>query len=517
MFKVERALYMSSTKRRHIAIIGAGPGGLTSAMILARHGFEVSVFEKNGVVGGRNAPLRLGDFSFDVGPTFLMMKGILDAAFEEAGADSARHLEFQRLTPMYRLQFADRILEPTSDHAAMAANIEAAFPGKGALLDAFLKREKVRFEHLYPCLQKPYGTLGSLFSPDLIRAIPHLAANRSLFDLLYHYFGDEKLALAFTFQSKYLGMSPWECPGLFAILSYIEHAYGVYHTTGGLCRISQAMADVAVGHGAKLYLNTPVARIETANRVAKGILLESGDVVEADEIIINADFGHAMQSLFAPGFLRRYAPAKVAKKRFSCSTFMLYLGLDKLYADVPHHTIVFANEYRRNVDEVFRHQKLSTDISFYVRNASVTDETLAPPGKSGIYVLVPVPNLRGNIDWAQEHDPFRELVLEQISRRTSMTDIRQHIECEQSIAPPDWRDDYGVYAGATFNLAHNMTQMIYLRPHNKFEECDRCWLVGGGTHPGSGLPTIYESGRIAARMIAEKHGVSYQAAPRKLT
>lgn len=494
-----------SANGKRIVIIGAGPGGLTAAMILAHRGFEVEVFEKQDRVGGRNASLQLDEFNFDLGPTFLMLKNLLDEVFSLAGAKSDELLDFRRLEPMYRLEFDDRRLEPTTDRDAMKKQIAQAFPGKEDRLDAFLERERTRFDHLIPCLKRPYSKITSLLAPPLLKAIPHLSLGKSLYDLLYSYFGDPKLTLSFTFQSKYLGMSPWECPGVFGMLSYIEHGYGIYHVQGGLCRISDKMAETAEANGAKLHLNTPVKQLKLDGRKAVGVELENGETVPADEIVINADFGHAMTNLVPEGVLRKYAPAKLARKRFSCSTFMLYLGLDKIY-DVPHHTIVFAKDYKRNVDEVFLTKQLSDDISFYVRNASVTDPHLAPEGKSAVYVLVPVPNLRGDIDWQAERESFREKVLTAIETRTDMKDIREHIEAERIITPIEWNEDHDVYLGATFNLAHTIRQMIYLRPHNQFEELDHCYLVGGGTHPGSGLPTIYESGRIAADMIAKKHG-----------
>ncbi|HOO78056.1 MAG TPA: phytoene desaturase family protein [bacterium] len=493
---------------KKIVIIGAGPGGLTAAMILARRGFKVTVFEKENTVGGRNAPLRLGGYTFDVGPTFLMMKEVLEEVFEEAGADAGAYLEFRRLEPMYRLQFADRRLEPTTDRERMREEIERVFPGRGSSLDRYLIREKDRFDRLYPCLKIPYSSLCALFSRNLFKAIPHLSLNRKLFSLLKTYFVEDELALAFTFQAKYLGMSPWECPGLFAILCYIEHAFGVYHTMGGLFENSRAMAEVARANGAEIILGTPVRGILLDKRRARGVELESGGSVEADDVVINADFGHAMETFFPPGFLRKYSPAKLQRRRFSCSTFMLYLGLDRLY-DLPHHAIFFARNYRRNVDEVFRTKTLSRDISFYVRNASATDSSLAPAGHSAVYVLVPVPNLRSGIDWEREREPFRELVIDMMEQRAGMKNLRGAIREEKVITPADWDKDYNVYIGSVFNLGHNLRNMIYLRPHNRFEECAGCYLVGGGTHPGSGLPTIFESGRISANMISEKYGVAY--------
>jgi phytoene desaturase len=214
-----------------------------------------------------------------------------------------------------------------------------------------------------------------------------------------------------------------------------------------------------------------------------------------------------MKHLVPPGALRKYAPANVDAREYSCSTFMLYLGLDKVY-DLPHHTIFFAGDYKKNISDIFQAKTLSDDLSFYIRNASVTDPSLAPMGHSAIYVLVPVPNRTAAIDWAKETAAFRDRVLTAMETRGGMTHLRQHIREEIVYTPQTWQD-MNIHFGATFNLAHSLNQMLYFRPRNKFEELDNCYLVGGGTHPGSGLPTIYESGRIAANLIARRYGVEF--------
>jgi len=498
---------------KHIAIIGAGPGGLTSAMILAKRGFRVSVFEAQARVGGRNGAFKLGPYTFDIGPTFLMLKPILDEVFEEAGADCDEVIKMRELKPMYRLQFEDKYIEPINDVEKMKTEIARVFPGQEKAYATFFGREQKRFDALYPCLQKSYHSWKSFLSLNLIKAVPHLAFGKSLYDIMVKNFHEEQLALSFTFQAKYLGMSPWECPGMFAIIPYIEHAFGIYHPIGGLSRISDTMADTARANGAEIHLNSPVKQILVLDGAARGVELENGETVEADEVIINADFAYAASTLFAPGVLKKYSPAKLEKKKFSCSTFMLYLGLDKQY-DLPHHVIFFAKDYKKNVDDIFHLREPDNDLSVYVRNASITDPTLAPEGHSAVYVLVPMPNLRAGIDWEEKKAVFRETVLDIMEQRGGITNLREHIVEEKVMTPADWRDDLNVYAGATFNLAHSWDQMIHLRPRNKFEEIDNCYLTGGGTHPGSGLPTIYESGRIAANLISRKYGVEFTSANR---
>lgn len=488
---------------KRIAVIGAGPGGLTAAMILARRGLDVTLYEREEHVGGRNGALKLGPYTFDIGPTFLMMTPILRGMFDEAGRSLDDYCEVTTLDPMYKLCFADREVFPTADRTRMREQIGRLFPGNEAGYDRFLMREKVRFDKMYPCLQKDYSTLVSMVSRPLRDAIPHLSLGRSLFGELGRYFNDERLRAAFTFQAKYLGMSPWKCPAAFTIVPYIEHMYGIDHVTGGLSAISDAMAGVFAEHGGTLHLGRPVRHVLTEGRVARGVETDDGERYEYDAVVINADFGAAMANLFEPGVIRKWTPARLRGKVYSCSTFMLYLGLDTRYAD-PHHQIVFAEDYRRNVADIVRGDTISEDMSIYVRNAGITDSTLAPKGHSAVYVLVPVPNTLKSPAWTAERiAQYRSAVLARIAGRTGMKDIESHIVEEHVITPAMWERDYGLFLGATFNLGHNLRQMLYFRPRNRFEEVGRCYLVGGGTHPGSGLPTIYESGRISAGLLVD--------------
>jgi phytoene desaturase len=267
------------------------------------------------------------------------------------------------------------------------------------------------------------------------------------------------------------------------------------------------MAKVCGELGVELRLGSPVKQLVVDGRRVRGAELASGEKVLGDETVLNADFGYAMKHLVPAGILKKYSPEKVDGRTYSCSTFMLYLGLDKVYG-LPHHTIFFAGDYRRNIQDIFQNKVLSEDLSFYVRNASVSDATLAPAGHSAVYVLVPVPNRTAAIDWSREKGAFRDRVLAAMEKRAGMTDLRAHIKEEIVFSPQTW-EGMNIQYGATFNLAHSLGQMLYFRPRNKFEELENCYLVGGGTHPGSGLPTIYESGRIAANLISRRYGVRF--------
>ncbi|NNE91784.1 MAG: phytoene desaturase [Verrucomicrobiales bacterium] len=491
-----------------IAIIGGGPGGVASALLMASRGFEVHLFEKHGQLGGRTSCIEEKGYRFDVGPTFLMMKDILDRIFTEAGKKSEDYLDFIRLDPMYEIRFGDRKFRAFDKTEDTKAEIERLFPGQSAGMDRFLEREKARLKELLPALQRDFSSPAKMLSPSLLSAIPHLSLGSTVFENLTKYFSDPDLALLFSFQSKYLGMSAWQCPGAFAMLSYMEHAHGIYHTMGGLSEIPASMGRAAEDCGAKIHLNRGVKQLVLEGRAVKGVELEDGEIFYADEVIINADFAHAMHNLVPTGAAKKYTPEKVDGLKYSCSTFMMHVGLDKIY-DLPHHTIIFAKDYKKNVDEIFDTGLESEDISFYVRNASVTDPTLAPPGKSSLYILVPTPNLDGDIDWDTARSRYRKLVIDSMNDRLGIDDFEDHIEVEKIYTPKTWQTELDIHKGATFNLSHCLSQMAFLRPRNKFDDFENCYLVGGGTHPGSGLPTIFESARISSNLICDAAGVSY--------
>lgn len=491
-------------QKKKIIIIGAGPGGLSSAMILAHRDYEVTVYEKQDYIGGRTSALKAGDFTFELGPTFVMLPQAFEEVFELSGRKLADYITWKRLDTLYRLSFRDgREFNVSFDKEKLKAEIARLFPGDEAGYERYLKAQQRKFERMYPCLKVPYEHWYDYLRLKLLRAAPVMDLFTPLYDVMGKFFKHDDMKISMTFQAKYLGMSPWECPGPFSILSYIEHAFGIYHPIGGVHKIPEAMAKVAREDGADIRLGNGVERIIVEDGRVVGVKLADGTEDRGDFVIMNADAAMGMSKLIPEAYRGRWSDERLEKQPYSCSTFMMYLGLDKKY-DLPHHNIFFAEDYKENIAEIFEKKTLPQDPSFYIQNASVTDPTLAPEGKSTIYVLVPVPNLSADIDWMVEKAKYRDLVLKQIAERTEMKDIAEHIEIERVVTPLDWRDKIDVFKGAVFNIAHTLGQMLYLRPHNEFESLPGLYLVGGGTHPGSGLPTILESGRIAADLIDAK-------------
>lgn len=485
-------------------------------MLLAARGFNVTMFDTHKVVGGRNAPLYVGHTRFDTGPTILVMKFILDLVFKESKRNSDDYLKFTRLHPMYRLQYGpDKYIDcyDVSQKEKMIEEMRRVFPKDVDAYSRYIEYERSRYDKVMPLLQRPFLGYHTMMYPDAIKSLPHITLGKSMHNLVGKYFGDPLAKISFSFQSKYLGMTPWECPAVLGILPYVEHAYGCWHTEGGMSEISNAMAKVFSEHGGQLKLGTPVQQLILDGRKVKGVRTAEGEHY-FDEVVMNADFANSINKLVpnAEEILKSWKPSKIAKKSFSCSTFMYYVALDKFYPELQHHTISFADDYQNNMTTMGK-GVITDDFTLYIRNATINDATLSPKGKSGLYIMIFVPNLiSSKTDWgnAEVINTMKEKAIKHIATRCGIKDLRDHIEAEHIITPNMWRDNMNVYQGAIFSLSHSFFQMLSFRPRNKFHELDNLYLVGGSTHPGSGLPVIWESARITSKLVCDKYGIDYE-------
>lgn len=509
-----------STGRRTVGIIGAGPGGLAAAMLLARQGTDVTVFERLPRVGGRSGTIvapfadgARGAFRFDMGPTFFLYPRVLADIFAACDRRLEDEVELIRLDPQYHLVFeAGGELQATGDMTRLAREVAKLSPDDARALPRFMADNRAKFAAFRPALESAFHDVRAFATPAMMRALPKLRPHRTVDTDLATYFKDPRVRLAFSFQSKYLGMSPFQCPSLFTILAFMEYEYGVWHPRGGCGAVMDAMARVAVEEGADIRLDEPVEKIIFDGRQARGVRTRSGER-RFDALVINADFAHTMAAL-VPNHLRpAWSDERIARKKFSCSTFMLYLGIEGRLDGLAHHTIYLSKDYRRNVQEIESGLAPPEEPSFYVQNASVTDDSLAPPGHSTLYVLVPVSNLTtASADWPAIQARYRRLTLDRLAR-IGVPDLERRIRFEKMVTPIDWQNDMAIHRGATFNLAHSMRQMFHMRPRNRFRDLGGVYLVGGGTHPGSGLPVIFESARITTRLLAQDLRLQPASAP----
>ncbi len=490
---------------KQVIVVGAGPGGLASAILLAAQGLKVTVLERLPIVGGRTSSIEAQGYRFDLGPTIFIYPRVLDEILQIAGTSLASEVELARLDPQYRIMFGSGgAVDCTPDIQGMERQIAKLSPADVPGLRRFLDENRTKLDVMRPYLENPFAGWWDLLKMNLAKMLPFLHPTQSLEEYLRRFFSDERVRLAFCFQSKYLGMSPFHCPSLFSILAFLEYEYGVFHPVGGCSALTTALARVAERMGVEIRLSEPVNEILFAGKRAIGARTEQRNY-HADAIVVNADFARAMERLVPDTLRKRWTNKKLAKKKYSCSTFMMYLGVEGSF-DLPHHTFHIAEDFSRNLDEIERQHVLSEDPSFYVQNATVTDPTLAPKGHSTIYVLAPVTHQHPNVDWSKERKRYRDLMLHQIKKAGYDIDAKR-IRFEHIVTPADWDSKYEIYQGATFSLAHTLDQMLHLRPHNRFEDVDGMYLVGGGTHPGSGLPVIFESARMSSKVLLEDFGM----------
>jgi phytoene desaturase len=492
----------------HVVIVGAGPGGLTAAVLLSKAGVRVTVVERLSQMGGRTSTFSQAGFTFDYGPTFFHYPQVLDKILRSAGYDLWHELDLIRLDPNYRLIFGSggEILA-TSNLRKMKSSVAQLNPRDAERLSSFLIDNRKKLDSFRPFLESPFHNWQDAVRLNVLKLLPTLKPWRSLDSELSRYFADPRVRLAFSFQSKYLGMSPFECPSLFTILAFLEYEYGVYHPRGGCGSVTAALGRIATELGADIRLQEPVTEILFEGRKAVGVKTANGGLYKSDAVVVNGDFARAMTRLVPNHLRRRWRDRALAKKSMSCSAFMMYLGLRGRYEKLSHHTIYISKDYAGNMHDIGRAHALSSDPSYYVQNACVTDPGLAPAGKSTLYVLVPVTHQTRRVDWERERPRYRELVLDKLSE-VGVADIRSKIEFERILTPADWDSDFELYKGAVFGLSHTWSQMLHLRPRNRFAEVDRMYLVGGSTHPGSGLPVIFESARISSRLVLEDLGIS---------
>nr|WP_321984357.1 phytoene desaturase family protein [uncultured Lichenicoccus sp.] len=497
---------------RAVSIIGAGPGGLASAMLLANAGADVTVYERHAQVGGRSGTIEgasaHGRFHFDIGPTFFLYPRILSDIFAECGRSLEDSVELIRLGSHYDLLFENGPrITATSDIEALQRSVATISAKDAAAIPAFLADNRAKLEAFRPVLQRPFESWRDLLRPDMLRALPLLRPGRSVDRDLKTFFSDPRVRLGFSFQSKYLGMSPYRCPSLFTILAFMEYEFGIFHPRGGTGAVMRAMADAARQMGVRFRMGEPVRELLIEGRRVTGLRTDRG-VQKSDAVVLNADFLASMTNLVPDAKRRKWSNRRIARKQLSCSTFMLYLGIRGTLPDVAHHTIFLSREYEQNFREINEGRIAPQVPSFYMQNACVTDPALAPPGCSTLYVLVPVGHTReGGLEWdAAQRARYRALALQRLMQ-AGLPDIENRILFEKTVTPADWESELDVHRGAVFNLAHSLTQMLNFRPHNRFEDLDGVYLVGGGTHPGSGLPVIFEGARISARLLAEDIGL----------
>jgi phytoene desaturase len=485
-------------------------GGLAAAIRLAATGFEVEVFEKNARVGGRVDRLEAEGFAFDTGPSLLLMTDTYRELFRFAGRDLD---DFVRLIPLdsdYRVTFGDGdSLTMRRTLPELIKELERIEPGVTPrfyrfLEDACHKYRLGRSEFV----ERDFDKAKDFFGLRNLRLLLKTKAVNNYYRQVSKFFRTQKLRQAFSLQTMYLGLSPFEAPAVYSLLPYTELAEdGLWFPEGGMYSLVEAMERLAGELGVRFHLNSPVEEVIVTKGRARGVRVggkAGGEEIGADAVLANADLPYAYRELLGGVADADFKLRKRENLKYTASAFMLYLGVDGKLDDMLHHNFYLSERYRENFEEIFRERRLPDDPSFYAVVASRTEPRLAPEGKDGLFVLVPVPHLGPNVDWARDGEAFKEKVYGMLERRCGLD--RGRVVFEKIRTPVDWRDEYNLEEGAAFGLGHGIFQVGYFRPPMVSKALEGMYFVGASTRPGTGVPLVTIGARLVADRIAREVG-----------
>ena len=491
--------------RQRVIVVGGGPGGLAAALRLLGQGYTVELLEAADRVGGRMRGLQAGDYAFDSGPTILQMPQLYDALFASAGLNRTDYITFTPLEPYTRLRFWDDTrLDLTTDLDSLKHQLAAWRDDLPQALDRWYAEHQHKFETGYgPYLSEPARSPLGYLRPQEITTALSFRPWETLYQHFWNTFHDDRLGYALSYPAKYLGMHPTLSASVFSLIPYLEMAFGVWHPQGGFRALAQAIAQAIQDLGGKIHVSTPVRQVWIEQGQVRGVELETGEQMAADAVVVNADFAQAVQTLMPPAAQGKYTDRYFARKQFSCSTFMLYLGVNRRYDHLPHHQLYLSDHIlRRNRPFVDDSALDAVNPPFYVCNPTPVDGSNAPEGHSTLYVLVPIPHTGYSVNWQTQAQSYRDLIIDRLPL-LGFDDVAQHIVTETCYTADTWQDEYAVYLGAVFNLSHTWQQLGPLRPPIRSETTERLYWVGGAVHPGSGLMTILEAAKNTARFVSQ--------------
>jgi phytoene desaturase len=488
---------------KNVIIIGSGMGGLAAALRLAHQGFTVTVLEKQARFGGRSNIIEEQGFRVDTGPTILVMKDTLEDTYRAIGQDINQRISFTQLDPNYRIYYHDNTyIDLFSNMAQLAQEVERISPGASHRLFRFIGESAKKFELGMAFVDRNFDHITDLANPVALGRLLSTGAQQNLFRQVAAFFnGNDKLSKAFSFHSMFLGLSPFDALAMYSLITYADLALGMWYPQGGIYSIIEDMVTLGRDLGVTYRLQAPVEEILVANGRANGVRLQGGETLAADIVISNADLPYTYQKLVPAQYRKGYSDARLQRMQYACSGYLLYLGVDKTYTNVRHQALYFSEDYRANLDAIFKTKTLPAAPSFHMNIPTVTEPGLAPPGHSLIYVLAPMPNLTAQIDWEQAAPQVRDQLLDQIEKLVD-PDLRRHIIWEKEYCPTDFQNDINAVHGTAFgSLAQNFFQSAYFRPHNIARNISGLYFVGQGTYPGIGMPMVHLSAKLVAERI----------------
>ena len=464
-------------------MVGAGLGGLATALRLAHLGHEVVVLEKTDQIGGRNRSISVNDCHFDAGPTLMMMLDPFRKVFKDVGERLEDHLDIQLCNPSYRVFWHDKTrIDATTNVAEMIQRIATTFNREDSLrYPKLLGDLAALYQSSIPkFVERNFFNPLQMFGPSQLGAVLKHGMTGNLAKRIATYVEDPRLRMLFSFQTMYLGLSPYDAPWVYATLTYMEYGEGIWYPKGGMVEICRSIGRLAEKRGVQFRLNCPVKSIDD-----RRVTLDDGEVLTADAVICNADLPYAERAL-------QKLPTK--KRRYSCSSFMMYIDYAGQVPELLHHNVFFGKDFKENLDQVFHRRELPSSPAFYTAISARTDSSMSSPGHENLYVLVPCPNL--DRPWTDlDAIDLREKVFARL--RDEVGFEKNLVQSIKMFSPQDWADELNLDRGAAFGLSHDFLQSAIFRPQNKSKSNPFLYFVGASTVPGNGLPMVLISAQLA--------------------
>ncbi|MGV8980832.1 phytoene desaturase family protein [Clostridium sp.] len=489
---------------KKVIIVGAGIGGLATAVRLLSRGYKVTIYEKQERIGGQINIIEADGFTFDLTASILMCPQEYKDLFSSVNRNWEDYVQFIRLDPNYRVNYADgSSYDFSSDLVKVIETLESISKGDSLGYLKFLgdSYEKYLIANKY-FLNKSFIKTSDFFNPLTLGMALKSRTLSNTYSYISKYIKSEKLRELICFQTLYVGISPYDGPNIYTIIPTMAEIYGLWYLKGGMYSYIKALEKLICELGGIIETKTNIEEILICDGIATGIKT-SFKTEKADIVICNADFPYALTELIKDKkYKGKYQEEKIPKMKYSCSTFIMYLGLKKKYPRLKIHNLFLGENFRSNIEAAFV-GNLPEQPSLYIYCPSKIDEAMAPIGKECLNIMVRVPNLLFNeINWdAKTIASFRKLIFETLCGIDGLEDIEENILYENYLTPRDLKKKFNSYGGAAFGLSHTLTQTNYFRPHLKLPKVNNLYFVGSSVQPGTGISIVLISSKLVAEEI----------------
>ena len=483
------------SNKNDIGIIGAGLGGLSAAIYLARKGYKVNVFEKNDTVGGKAGNLCKNGFRFDTGPSLLTMPFTLRELFKLNNENIEDYLSVKRSKINCKYFYPDgTFINSYSNPDEFAEEIELKTADSSESVKKYLKYCKNIYDltsdlFLLNTEIKPTSFLSRKAVKAIIN-IKKIDPFQSIHKANKNHFRDSKTIQFFDRFATYNGSNPYKAPATLNIIPYVELSLGSFIVKEGISIIPIAMKALAEKMGVKFLFNHLTEKIITEGREVKGIKVNGIDYF-FDSVISNVDINYTYKNL-----LNRKLKIK---NELSLSGVVFYWGVKGESPPLEIHNILFSGNYKTEFDDIFLRHKCPDDPTVYIYISAKYKKDDAPEGFENWFVMVNAPFNAGQ-DWQSEIKRMRKIVKLKIMQILDF-DLDKKIIFEEVLSPPDIQNKTGSYLGSIYGDSSNSRISAFRRHPVKSRLYKNLYFSGGSVHPGGGIPLVLLSGKHAAELV----------------